>query len=156
MQMISKMTVRQIGDILARRGSSSSTTGTSDGDLAFSLFAEEAKSPLNVAKDHHVDSAVNEGLPDELVEIEETAYYDHLMAVALSEGRAPPPKPQILDRIRSERKFIAFCLHCQCYGCIAFFGRLQQTLASSSGQRSIAPTLEPHISRGCRHASLRN
>ena len=113
MKMMSNMSVREIDDILARRGSSSDTAGTGDVDLALSLFAEEAEGLLNLVKDHRVDDVVNDGgLLDELVEIEETAHYDHLMAVALSEGRPPPPRPQTRNRIRSERTFHAFCLHC--------------------------------------------
>ncbi|KAI0651651.1 hypothetical protein C8Q79DRAFT_49464 [Trametes meyenii] len=75
---------------------------SSDRVLAFSAFAEEAEALLNVSKDHlsgH-DSRRGKDLLDKLIDIEETARYDHMLALALSKGRPPPPMPPRLRRRR--------------------------------------------------------
>ncbi|KAI1797692.1 hypothetical protein LXA43DRAFT_260857 [Ganoderma leucocontextum] len=130
MEMIANMSVAEIDDVLAKRRSPSETATTSDVDLAFSFFAAEAEGLLNLAKDHHTDGVVNEGLADEMLEREETAHYDHLMAIALSEGRDPPPRPpQIHRRNRAS-------------------SQPQHTHASSSGQHHTVPMPEADIPRG--------
>ncbi|KAI0670102.1 hypothetical protein C8Q78DRAFT_167871 [Trametes maxima] len=85
-----------------------SQRSSSDWVLAFSAFAEEAEALLNVSKDHlsGQDSRRGKDLLDKLIEVEETARYDHMLALALSEGRPPPPMPPHLRR-RQRRSDLA-------------------------------------------------
>ncbi|EKM60894.1 uncharacterized protein PHACADRAFT_247113 [Phanerochaete carnosa HHB-10118-sp] len=75
----------------------------SDEELAMALFAEEAAGLLNVAKGHAGHSARHRPIVEELEEIEAAARYDHLVALAISEGRPIPPMPALpLRRTISE------------------------------------------------------
>lgn len=112
LKMISNMSVQEIDEGIVRHGDSSQTASRSDTNLASSLFAEEAEGLLNVAKDHLIHGVRNEDLLQELLEIEETARYDHLMAVALSEGRDPPPRAPIQSRNTYEREITSPRPHC--------------------------------------------
>ena len=75
----------------------------SDEELSLSLFAAEAEGLLNVAKDHAtgVGGPGEDALYDALYEMEQTAQYDRMMAIALAEGRDPPPRPPAPTRGRA-------------------------------------------------------
>ena len=102
MELISAMSTDTIDDLLAKRKAPNTSVDLSDDDIALALFAEEAEGLLNFAKDHRVEGAVDEGLLDELMELEEMAHYDHLMAIALSQGKEPPPRPH---RVRGKQRY---------------------------------------------------
>ncbi|OSD06020.1 hypothetical protein PYCCODRAFT_1456975 [Trametes coccinea BRFM310] len=78
-----------------------------DEELAFALFAEETAALAEAQR--------NDDYLDQLVLEEEMALYDHEVAVAISEGRDPPPKPAALERgkrvergvFRRERRLVA-------------------------------------------------
>ncbi|KAI0336018.1 hypothetical protein GY45DRAFT_572881 [Cubamyces sp. BRFM 1775] len=72
-----------------------STQGVNDEELAFKLFAEET------AALH--EASLNEDLLDELSQMEAMDMYDHEVALALSEGREPPPAPDFSQMIRHMR-----------------------------------------------------
>ena len=95
------MSVDAVDDLLAMRKSPALAAGLDDEDLALALFAEEAEGLLNFTKDHLANGSVGEELFEELIEMEEIAHYDHLMAVALSQGKEPPPRPP--PRLRGNR-----------------------------------------------------
>ncbi|KAH9890897.1 hypothetical protein C8Q73DRAFT_734526 [Cubamyces lactineus] len=70
------------------------TQGVYDEELAFRLFAEET------AALH--EASLNEHLLDEITQMEAMDMYNHEVALALSEGREPPPMPdfsQIIPRM---------------------------------------------------------
>lgn len=70
------------------------TQGVYDEELAFRLFAEET------AALH--EASLNEHLLDEITQMEAMDMYNHEVALALSEGREPPPMPdfsQIIPRL---------------------------------------------------------
>lgn len=71
----------------------------SDEELAMALFAEEAEGLLNIAKDratHAISRTAT--IFEELEEMEAAARYDHLVALAISEGRDIPPRPPFAPR----------------------------------------------------------
>ncbi|EMD41697.1 hypothetical protein CERSUDRAFT_110272 [Gelatoporia subvermispora B] len=74
----------------------SSSAPLSDEELALQLFWEEAQPLLSIAKDFLVGGSRVEDdsqtLLDEFAAVEEMARLDHEMAIALSEGRDPPPR----------------------------------------------------------------
>lgn len=92
---ISHLTPYQLDDLLAKRNQTAAPVPSiSDEELALLLFAEEAEGLLNIAKDHVANEAeLEDTLFDALLEAEETAEYDRSMAIALSQGRNPPPRP---------------------------------------------------------------
>ncbi|KAJ3005119.1 hypothetical protein NUW54_g4487 [Trametes sanguinea] len=82
-------------------------TRLDDEELALALFAEETAAMAEAQR--------NDNYLDQVVLEEEMALYDHQVAVALSEGRDPPPRPEALDRgkrveggvFRRERRLVA-------------------------------------------------
>lgn len=67
----------------------------SDEELAMLLFAEEAEGLLNITKEYRAeDSSEPRSMLQELLELEEAARYDHQVALAISEGRPIPPRPE--------------------------------------------------------------
>ncbi|THH27022.1 hypothetical protein EUX98_g7161 [Antrodiella citrinella] len=69
----------------------------SDEDLAKLLFAQEAGHLLNITRDHIAGpsgSASANTLIDELIAMEEMARFDHEYALALSEDRPLPVRPE--------------------------------------------------------------
>ena len=107
MEHISQLTVHDIDNILSKRTSTaeSSARVLSDHDVALAFFAEEATGLLNISKDRaKARGSDSEALADELYDIEQMALYDHLVAVALSEGRDPPPLPPRCGRARRLRQ----------------------------------------------------
>ena len=107
MEHISQLTVHDIDNILSKRTSTaeSSARVLSDHDVALAFFAEEATGLLNISKDRaKARGSDSEALADELYDIEQMALYDHLVAVALSEGRDPPPLPPMRGRARRLRQ----------------------------------------------------
>ncbi|OJT12588.1 hypothetical protein TRAPUB_10829 [Trametes pubescens] len=93
LERISEFPLLEIEELQAKRRA----RPVSDADLALALFAEEAEPLLNVSKDRSRDGRRAEVL-DELLHMEEIARYDHALALALSEGRDPPPRPANLRR----------------------------------------------------------
>ncbi|KZT06378.1 uncharacterized protein LAESUDRAFT_714427 [Laetiporus sulphureus 93-53] len=94
---ISQLGLDDIDDLLSRNATGSGDA-LNDEELALLVFAEEAQGLLNIVKDHV--SAAPSGvvddvttLLDQLVVMEDMARYDREMAIALSEGRDPPPRP---------------------------------------------------------------
>ncbi|OCH96605.1 hypothetical protein OBBRIDRAFT_815867 [Obba rivulosa] len=83
-------------DELESRSAGKRRAPLSDEELALQLFVEEAQSLLSVTKEFLVGSTADyhgsRALVDELIAMEEMARLDHEMAVALSEGRDPPPR----------------------------------------------------------------
>ncbi|KAI9057171.1 hypothetical protein FKP32DRAFT_1638566 [Trametes sanguinea] len=85
----------------------SAQTRLDDEELALALFAEETAAMAEAQR--------NDNYLDQVVLEEEMALYDHQVAVALSEGRDPPPRPEALDRgkrveggvFRRERRLVA-------------------------------------------------
>ena len=104
MEHISLLTVADIDVVLSKRRQTESSVLLSDNELALALFAEEAEGLLNITKGRiSASNYDNESFADELFNMEQMAHYDHLMAIALSEGRAPPPRPRLRDRARRRR-----------------------------------------------------
>ena len=64
--------------------------------MALALFSQEAEGLLNTAKAHIlIEEDVDENrLTDQLLDMEEMARFDRAIAVAISEGREPPTKPE--------------------------------------------------------------
>ncbi|OSD06019.1 hypothetical protein PYCCODRAFT_1474892 [Trametes coccinea BRFM310] len=96
----------ETGELQSRRAAGSARSSgepQSDAELARAMFAEEAEGLLNTAKERIVLKGDTEGdLLEELIKIEETARYDRALAIALSQGRDPPPRPAKLGH-RLER-----------------------------------------------------
>jgi len=71
-------------------------TSLSDEELAKFLFAQEAESLLNVTRDHIAGPSGSDAqtLIDELIAMEEMARFDHEYALALSEDRPLPVRPE--------------------------------------------------------------
>ena len=68
----------------------------SDEELAMLLFVEEAEGLLNRAREHRSDDNATESMSmlDELLQLEDDARYDHQVALAISEDRPIPPRPE--------------------------------------------------------------
>ena len=105
MDHISRLAMNDIDDILSKRGNSSVLSAPlSDRELALSFFAEEAEGLLIMSRDYALSGGVDgRNLAVELLNIEETAHYDHLIAIALSEDKEPPSRPLPHDRTRLGR-----------------------------------------------------
>lgn len=92
---ISQLDLRGIDDIQSRAHSKQEDTALTDEELALALFAEEASGLLSVARDRYgQDDSQSHSIMDELEEMEDAARYDHLVALAIHEGRPIPPRPQ--------------------------------------------------------------
>ena len=106
MAHISHLGISDLDQILAQcdsAGAGAGSSAPSDEELALSLFAQEAQGLLHIAKDHVLDvdhGQDSDDLLDELLDMEETAEYDRAVALALSQGRAPPPRPARRNRPR--------------------------------------------------------
>lgn len=94
---ISRLELQDIQTLQERAQRGNSSVGVTDEELALALFAEEAEGLLNVAQGHVVDQRNDGGRPltvfEELEEMEEVARYDHLVALAISQGTPIPPRP---------------------------------------------------------------
>lgn len=68
----------------------------SDEAIALALFAEEAQGLLNIARERALDEEFtrsgSRSILEELEGLEEDARYDHLVALAISEGNPIPPR----------------------------------------------------------------
>ncbi|KAI0768485.1 hypothetical protein BD413DRAFT_614362 [Trametes elegans] len=97
LELISELSLREINHLQMKQRvdgrARPAGTATDDNELALALFADEAASLLNISKDRILNPRYRQDLLDELIAIEETARYDHALALALSEGRPPPPRP---------------------------------------------------------------
>ncbi|KAI0724353.1 hypothetical protein C8T65DRAFT_563522 [Cerioporus squamosus] len=102
MAHISRLTITELDSLLANRNQPESRTPSlSDEELSLLLFAEEAEGLLNIAKNHVTsETELEDVLFNALLEVEETAEYDRAIAIALSQGRNPPPRPQ--PRVRRQ------------------------------------------------------
>lgn len=101
---ISRLGLQDIRTLQSRAQQRDANTGLTDQELALALFAEEAEGLLNIARDHVADG-INDGsrsltILEELEEMEEAARYDHLVALAISEGNPIPPRPDRPQRYK--------------------------------------------------------
>lgn len=95
---ISQLGLDDIESLQAR--SRNKDAALTDEELALALFAEEAEGLLNITRERASSTStrgdssrtVLEEL-EELEELEALARYDHLVALAISEGRPIPPMP---------------------------------------------------------------
>ena len=95
LQYISQLDVDDIDDLQARNARNESSL--SDEELAKLLFAQEAESLLNLTRARIAGpSAVGtQNFIEELIAIEEMARFDHELALALSEDRPLPVRPEL-------------------------------------------------------------
>lgn len=103
LQYISQLRIDDIEDLQSRH--TEDEDALSDEELAKLIFAQEAESLLNVTRDHiagpSFSLADSQTLMEELIAMEEMARFDHAVALALSEDRPPPIRPEPLTRTRS-------------------------------------------------------
>ncbi|KAI0085642.1 hypothetical protein BDY19DRAFT_431837 [Irpex rosettiformis] len=103
---IAQLDLQDIQALQAQAHTSSSGPALTDQELALALFAEEAEGLLNVARDHALDRDIDDigsfAFLQELEEMEEAARYDHLVALALSQGNPIPPRPERRQRTRQQ------------------------------------------------------
>lgn len=94
LQYISHLRIDDIEDLQTR--SAQNASSLSDEELAKLLFAEEASALLNVTRDHIAGPSTHgtRTLMEELLAMEEMAQFDHEMALALSEDRPFPVRPE--------------------------------------------------------------
>ena len=102
---ISRLGLQDIQSLQSRARTGNSSVSLTDEELALSLFAEEAEGLLNIARGHAFAGANNDDarfstVSEELEEMEEAARYDHLVALAISQGRPIPPRPERHQRAR--------------------------------------------------------
>ncbi len=94
---ISRLDLQDIEALQERAQRRNSSVGVTDEELALALFAKEAEGLLNVAQGRVVYQRNDGGRPltvfEELEEMEEVARYDHLVALAVSQGTPIPPRP---------------------------------------------------------------
>lgn len=94
--LIAELCLEDVDDITAgRKGKSKASFAPSDEEIAFELFAQEAKSLLDFTKDltyaRSIDSALetDRSLVEEHMRLETRAHEDREFALALSQGRVP-------------------------------------------------------------------
>jgi len=94
--LIAELCLEDVDDVAAgRKGKSKASFTPSDEEIAFELFAQEAKSLLDFTKDltyaRSIDSALetDRALVEEHMRLEIRAHEDREFALALSQGRVP-------------------------------------------------------------------
>ena len=117
--------VDSVGEILGyvnrfELDQATATLARSREELAIALFAEtDAIISLtrNISADGHRTSAQ---LIEELEEQEEAEHYDHLVAIAISEDRPIPPRPQrrvrslisqLISQVDNQPMSVCLCIH---------------------------------------------
>jgi hypothetical protein len=102
LSLVAALALEDIEDIQSHaKGKGRYNAGPSDADIAMQLYAEEASQLLAYSKDaalaQSMDSAISSDrrVLAELVDEEISARHDREMAVALSEGRQPPPRTSV-------------------------------------------------------------
>ena len=100
LQAIAISALQDIADVQSnQKGKSREGLPRSDAQLALDIFAEEANALLSTARDFEIavqlEKAMRLDAPilEEHRAMEERASRDREMALALSQGRAPPPRP---------------------------------------------------------------
>jgi hypothetical protein len=100
---IAQLDIQDIQSLKSRVHNRNSVANQTDEELALALFAEEAEGLFNVAM-HHMNegagSSSSRSVLEELEELEEAARYDHLVALAISQGNPIPPRPARRNRAR--------------------------------------------------------
>ncbi|KAI0690700.1 hypothetical protein BC835DRAFT_1548023 [Cytidiella melzeri] len=92
---ISQLGLHDIQSLQSQAHNKDSDAALTDEELALALFAEEAEGLLNITRAHVLGSSnsSSRSILEELEEMEEAARYDHLVALAISQGNPIPPRP---------------------------------------------------------------
>ena len=99
MMLVASCFLEDIADLQASHKGKSREGDSSDDQLALELFAEEANVLLASSRDMEIALGLEKALRmdaaviQQLEIVEDRAARDREMAVALSEGRPPPPRP---------------------------------------------------------------
>ena len=151
---ISRLDLQDIHSLQSRAHDTSSNTALSDQELALALFAEEAEGLLNIAKEHvlHGDDIGPSSLAiqQELEEREETARYDHLVALAISQGNPIPPRPPRRQRASHQVNTLTAQRDSVPEGIRNTHQTLRPAVSSQRGNTTLAD--ERRLARGHQHA----
>ncbi|KAI0082223.1 hypothetical protein K474DRAFT_846399 [Panus rudis PR-1116 ss-1] len=98
LQYIVHLNVTEIDDLQARARTDPNDTQLTDEELAMLLFVQDAESLLNRTREHKRTRDDSDSLLEEFFDWEETARFDHELAIALSEGRPPPVRANVSRR----------------------------------------------------------